>query len=93
MSRRFAESTIHRTLGYYSQIWASETYKLSKMKEEIAAASENKIVVIERFPSIEDNVPKETPEEVAAKIHRATGESRFVGSYDYNTKSRMGYDE
>jgi hypothetical protein len=88
MTRKFEASTVHRTLGAYNHLWASETYKLSKMKEEIAAASENKIVVIERFPYLQADTIKETPEEVAGRIRKATGESRFVGSYDYNAKSR-----
>src|SRR5260221_880945 len=50
MTRKFAEATVHRTLGAYNPLWASETYKLSKMKEEVAAQNEQREVIIERFP-------------------------------------------
>ena len=80
MTRKFAESTVHRTLGHYSPIWAAETYKLSKMKEEIANAGEQKVVIIERYPEL----PSRTPEEVAGAIRRSTEDNRLVGSNEYD---------
>jgi hypothetical protein len=82
MTRQFSEGTIHRTLGYYDQIFACETLKLSKMKDEIS--SEGRVVIIERFPSshAQDieviSLSKLSPEEVAAQIHKQTGDQRVV---------------
>lgn len=74
MTRKFTEGTIHRTLGYYHYIWKQETVSLAKMKDD-AAQNETKIVVIERFPELASR----TPEEVAAAVHKATGDAREYG--------------
>ncbi len=86
MTRKFAEATVHRTLGAYNPLWASETYKLSKMKEEVAAQNEQRVVIIERFPVLEER--NKTPEEVASAIRKSTEDSRLVGGCEYNIKSR-----
>lgn len=76
MTRKFAESTIHRTLGHYHDVWKKETIMLAKLKEELSAQNETKVVVIERFP---DDAYKLTPEEVAGSIHKATSDGRQYG--------------
>ena len=82
MTRKYAESTVQRTLGAYNAIWAAETYKLSKMKEEIAQAAEQKVVIIERYPVIENK----TPEEIANAIRKTTEDNRLVGSNEYKER-------
>ncbi len=77
MMRKFAEATIHRTLGYYHDIWRKETAYLAKLKEEAAPQNETKIVVIERFPELP--VSQLTPEEVAGAVHKATRDKREYG--------------
>lgn len=84
MTRKYAEATVHRTLGHYNPIWGAETYKLSKMKEEVAQAAEQKVVIIERYPVIEGK----TPEEIATAIRRTTEDNRLVGACEYDVKSR-----
>lgn len=79
MTRRFAESTIHRTLGHYHDIWKKETVHLAKLKEEVSAQNETKVVVIERFPELPPNQYKLSPQEVAGAIHKATGDAREYG--------------
>lgn len=74
MTRKFTEGTIHRTLGYYNDIWRQETVHLAKLKED-AAQNETKVVVIERFPEL----PTKTPEEVAAAVRKATADCREYG--------------
>src|SRR5438270_779588 len=44
LTRQFAESTIHRTLGHYHKIWKDETLEMYRMKDNIAQA-ENKIII------------------------------------------------
>lgn len=86
MTRKFAEATVHRTLGAYNPLWKSETVALSKLKEENSAQNEQKVVIIERFPMLSEQ--SRTPEEVASAIRKSTEDSRLVGSSEYNMKSR-----
>lgn len=74
MTRKYAEATVHRTLGYYHYIWRQETAALAKLKED-AALSERTVVVIEKFPEVSSR----TPEEVAMDIRKATGDKREYG--------------
>lgn len=86
MTRRFAEATTHRTLSHYQDVWRNETIALSKLKDDNAAQNEQRVVIIERFPSIEER--KKTPEEVASAIKKSTEDSRLVGGCEYNIKRR-----
>lgn len=83
LTRRFAETTIHKTLGHYDNIWRQEVRLANEARLAIAEKSESKVVVIERFPSLSadvDVIPslKLTPEEVAAHIHKSTANDRQV---------------
>lgn len=94
MTRRFAESTVHRTLGYYDAIWKQETRELAKLKED-HAQNETKVVVIERFPSVEPVSPRvsgQSPEEVAGRIHAQTERTGATG-FDRNWTERVGVEE
>jgi hypothetical protein len=86
MTRRFAEATTHRTLSHYQDIWKNETIALSKLKEDNSVQNEQRVVIIERFPAIEER--KKTPEEVASAIKKSTEDSRLVGGCEYNIKRR-----
>lgn len=79
MNRRFAEATVHRTLGHYSDVWKKETIQLARLKEEVSAQNETKVVVIERFPEMGAQPSQLTPEQVAGAIHKATGDAREYG--------------
>lgn len=87
MTRQFSEGTIHRTLGYYDQIFASETYKLAKLKED-TASNETKLVVIERFP--EQHTSNRTPEQVAMEAYKSTRDNRVCGPMKSLPESEMG---
>lgn len=80
MNRKFAESTIHRTLGHYDPVWREETALLQAMKNEKNNEPISYTVVI---PSIEDLTQSSTsnkaPEEIASKIHKST--SNNLGNY------------
>lgn len=76
ITRKFEASTIHRTLGYYDNVWAQETVKIAQMKEKLAQA-ENKIIVIEKFALTDADSP--TPEEVGALAHKKTRDDRVIG--------------
>ena len=78
INRKYAESTIHRTLGAYNHIWKEQTRELAKLKEEIAPQNQAQIVVIERFPELSP-VSTKSPEEVAMTVHKATGDDRKYG--------------
>lgn len=73
-TRKYAESTIHKTLGHYSHVWKKEIEALAKLKDE-HNQNETKIVVIERFPEL----PGRTPEQVAAAVTKATRDIREYG--------------
>lgn len=73
MIRKFSEGTIHRTLGYYDTIFASETQKLAQMKED---STPDIKLIIENFPSPSEH--HKTPEEIAANIRRNTATARQV---------------
>ncbi|MBP6869281.1 hypothetical protein KBC04_00135 [Candidatus Babeliales bacterium] len=82
MSRKFAESTIHRTLGHYDSVWREETAFLQKMKEEKNNGLVSYTVVIPPFESLStSSTSSKTPEEVAGKIHQATVSN--IGSHHY----------
>ncbi len=83
--RKFSESTIHRTLGRYDEVWREETRLINESKVSLAQAVESKVIVIENLPyktSSQDievvSTSSLTPEQVAANIHRNTGTQREV---------------
>jgi hypothetical protein len=82
---KFKESTIHRTLGHYSDVWREETRLINEARAAITQHSESKVVVIERFPTIDAKGDIEIvslssidPEKLAANIHRNTATNRDV---------------
>ncbi len=96
--RKFAESTVHRTLGHYSKIWRDETILAAKLREDTSKQNDIKIVIEEMpwqpgpmAPCMLDAViePKPTPEEVAGKIHKLTTESRCEGAGQYVARYKV----
>ncbi len=89
MTRKYAEASTHRTLGHYQDIWRAETRELARMRDEVAAANETKVVVIDRFVLPEDAPLRlKTPEEVAREIHESTKDNRVVGPNQYKLRER-----
>lgn len=86
MTRRFAEATTHRTLSHYQDVWKSETIALSKLKEEQAVQNEQRVVIIERFPSLDQS--NKTPEQVASAVRKSTEDGRSAAVCEYNIKRR-----
>ncbi len=85
LSKQMDVPTVHRTLGYYDSVWKSEVIAAARLKEEVAPSNETKVVVIERFPSMDS---LRTPEEVAQANLKLTRDSRSIGSpYARNAKS------
>lgn len=88
LNRKFAETTVHKTLGHYDKIWREEMRLVNEARISINAQSQNesKMVIIERFPSMSGghhdveviSTSKYTPEEVAANIRRNTATDRQV---------------
>ncbi len=86
MTRKFAESTIHKVHGHYDPIWREEMRLMNEMRLAVAEKAESKVVVIERFPSPSGeyhdvevvSTSKLSPQEVAANIRRNTATDRQV---------------
>jgi hypothetical protein len=82
ITRKFSETAIFKTLGYYDHVYREEDDRVQAQKAKFAEQSESKVVVIERFPSqayVEEHVPSDkTPEQVAAKVRKQTGDNRTV---------------
>lgn len=79
MTRKFAESTIHRTLGHYHKVWKHQTYELAKLKED--STPETKVVVIEKFidpthmfDTDHTKISDKDPQEIAQAIRKATAD-------------------
>lgn len=93
MFRKFAESTVHRTLGHYDEIWREETALLHQMKDDKNNGPGNITVVMEGFSrlpgpdapcvlkdlELQGQISSRTPENVAGKIHQSTGKN--IGSH------------
>lgn len=86
LNRKFAETTVHKTLGRYDHVWREEIAIANAARLAIAEKSESKMVIIERFPSLSGEYrdievissSKLTPEEVASNIRRNTATDRQV---------------
>lgn len=86
MSRRFAENTVHKTLGHYDPIWREEMRLMNEARLAIAEKQEARIVVMERYQlpdgGYQDveviSTSKLTPQEVASNIRRNTATDRQV---------------
>lgn len=86
MTRKFAETTIHRVHGHYDQIWREEMDKANQARLAVAEKSESKLVIMERYqlPGGEYrdveviSTSQFTPEEVAANVRRNTATDRQV---------------
>ncbi len=91
LTRKFAETTVHKTLGRYDYVWREEMELVNQARLAIEEKNESKVVIIERFPSSAHNIEvvsssKLTPEEVAANVHKHTANDRqvrVVGVYDH----------
>lgn len=96
-TRKYSDSTIHRTLGHYDPIWREETKLINEARIAVAEKQEAKVVVIERFRA--DNgdytdievvsMSDKTPEQVAGNVHRQTAlkspvkvNTDFLGKYE-----------
>jgi hypothetical protein len=89
MTRKYAEASTHRTLGYYQEIWRDQTKELARMRDEVSAANETKVVVIDRFVLPEDaQLRLKTPEEVAREINDSTRDNRVVGPNQYKLRDK-----
>lgn len=86
MSRKFAENTVHKTLGHYDPIWREEMRLMNEARLAIAEKQEARIVVMERYQlpdgGYQDveviSTSKLTPQEVASNIRRNTATDRQV---------------
>lgn len=88
MNRRFEPATVHRTLGYYHDVWRKETQILQEQKAALIAkhSEDPKVVIIERFPTIGESsqdlevvsMSSANPEALAANIKRNTATDRIV---------------
>lgn len=82
MSRKFAESTVHRTLGHYDSVWREETALLQQMKVDKNNEPANFTVVMSCFESTSASEAScETPEKVTSKIHKST--TNNIGSHHH----------
>jgi len=91
LSKQLDVSTVHRTLGHYDSVWKSEAIFHAKLKDE-SEKNETKVVVIERFPVLEDKVSSRTPEEVAQAARRSTSDSRCIGGNEYEPRKKKEND-
>ncbi len=86
LTRKFAETTVHKTLGRYDHVWREEMALANAARLAVAEKSESKVLIIERFPSSSGEYrdvevissSKFSPEEVASNIRRNTATDRQV---------------
>ncbi len=86
LNRKFAETTVHKTLGRYDHVWREEMALANAARLAVAEKSESKVLIIERFPSSSGEYrdvevissSKFSPEEVASNIRRNTATDRQV---------------
>lgn len=97
LTRKYSEKAISWTLGHYDKIYKDEIQYFIKLKDELQGQQDIK-VVIEQIPSLssfvaqpeqETIIYKETPEQVAMKIRRSTGQVRKEGGGPYVAKSNV----
>jgi hypothetical protein len=86
ITRKYAETTIHKVHGHYDQIWREEMRLMNEARLAIADKAESRVVIIERFPSPSGeyhdvdvvSTSKLDPQEVASNIRRNTATDRQV---------------
>ncbi len=86
LTRKFAETTVHKTLGHYDYVWREEIDRANAARLAVADKAESKLVIMERYQLPDGDyrdvevisVSKFTPEEVAANIRRNTATDRQV---------------
>lgn len=79
IDKEFEPGMIKHMMPMYDQEWREIAEWQAKMRVESEGNSGTQIVVIEKIPD-SDLVPyKNTPEQVAAKIHSKTSSDKFTG--------------
>lgn len=97
LTRKYSEKAVSWTLGHYDKIYKEEIQYFLRLKEDLNKQQDIK-VVIEQIPSLssftveserESVVYKATPEQVAAKVRRSTGQVRKEGAGPYVAKANV----
>jgi hypothetical protein len=89
LTRKFDNTTVFKTQAFYDYVLQQEIDKANAVRLSYAQqatnnqSNEQRVVVIERFPSLAQDVEvvsytTKTPEDIAANIHRNTATQRSV---------------